>query len=160
MTSFTLSKSNSTFLNRKTFRIFVSALLLFWILGFAILPLFHNSSMIVIFPFLKKFYSEFCHQIDYKTINIFGYKLLVCARCTGIYLGGFAASVYFIFKKRSIDLNKKIFYAITLIMLADVFFTTFGIYNYSKVIAFSTGLFFGCLVFVYILTLLDNFLYD
>ncbi len=160
MTSISLSKSNITFFNRKTFRIFVSALLLFWILGFAILPLFHSSSIIVLFPFLKKIYSEFCHQIDYKTINLFGYKLLVCARCTGIYIGGFISSVYFIFRKTNIELNKKIFYTAALLMLTDVIFTTLGIYNYSKAIAFSTGLFFGSVVFVYILTLLDNFLYD
>ncbi len=122
--------------------------------------LFHNSSIIVLFPFLKKIYSEFCHQIDYKTINIFGYKLLVCARCTGIYLGGFISSVYFIFRKTNIKLNKKLFYGVALLMLGDVLFTTFGVYDYSKVIAFSTGLLFGCIVFVYILTLLDNFLYD
>ncbi len=160
MTSLSLSKTNLTFINRKLFKVFAAILLLLWIAGFAVLPLFHNSSVIILYPFLNKFYSEVCHQIDYKTLHIFGYKLLVCARCTGIYVGAFFSSVYFIFGKRDFNLNKKLFYAATIILLSDVFFSTVGIYNYSKAISFATGLFFGSIVFVYILTLIDNFLFD
>ncbi len=160
MTSFSLTNSNQIYINKKIFRIFVSVLLLCWILGFAILPFFHNYSVIIIFPFLKKFYSEFCHQVDYKTINLFGYKLFVCARCTGIYIGSFILSIYFIFVKKNFDLNKNLFYAAAFIMLGDVFCSTTGVYTYSKAISFTTGLFFGSVVFVYILALIDNYLFD
>ena len=160
MTSITSVKPYPLSFKQLLFRIFVTALILLWILGFALLPLFHDTQMIVLFPFLKKIYSEFCHQLDYKTLNIFGYNLLVCSRCTGIYIGAFVISFVFIFLKNKIELNKKLFYSVSLILLTDVVLSTFGVYDYSKSIAFITGLFFGSVSFAYILTLIDNFLFN
>ncbi len=160
MTSISLVKPKLFFINRRIFKILVSVLLLLWILGIALLPLFHKSQLIILFPFLKKIYSEFCHQVNYKTINIFGYSLLVCSRCTGIYTGAFISSIALIFMKKNFELNKKLFYTVAIVLLLDVLCSTIGIYDYSKTIAFATGLFFGSVVFAYILTLIDKFLYN
>ncbi len=154
-----LFENKQPYFNRKLFRILFASIILIWIIGFSFLSIFHYSSIVVLFPFLKKFYSQFCHQVDYKTIDFLGYKLLVCARCSGIYLGTFISSFYFIFSTKYFSLNKKIIFVVSAIIFSDVIFTTMNLYNYSQPIAFTTGLLFGSVVFVYILTSLENFLY-
>lgn len=42
-------------------------------------------------------------------------------------------------------------------LLTDVFFTTIKIYNYSQILAFSTGILFGIVLSLVILSELENF---
>jgi len=37
--------------------------------------------------FLYRIYSQVCHQDPSRSFHLFGYKLGVCSRCTGIYAG-------------------------------------------------------------------------
>jgi len=41
-------------------------------------------------------------------------------------------------------------------MLIDVLFSSFEVYSYSKAISLSTGLFFGSVVFIYILLSIEK----
>jgi len=51
----------------------------------------------------------------------------------------------------------KIFLIISSVpMLIDVLFSSFGVYNYINIISFSTGLFFGSVVFIYILLSIEK----
>ncbi len=148
----------SDFISRKrAFRIFLMASLILWCLGFSFDSLFHGTVAAgITYPFLKKIFHIVCHQLDEKTFNVNGAKLFVCARCTGIYLGALIASLASLFYIKKISLNIKLLYISMIPMLIDVGATTFKIYSYSKPLAFATGLFFGSVVFVYILTAIEN----
>jgi len=109
-----------------------------------------DGHLILALPFLQKTYSLVCHQEINKLISWDGLHTLTCARCTGIYLGLLFSSTMVLFR-----LPKKIhpikFLLIAAIpMMADVVFYTFGVYPYSKVIAFSTGLLLGSIGFFYL----------
>lgn len=43
-------------------------------------------------------------------------------------------------------------------MFADILFYTIGLYEYSKIVAFGTGLFLGSISFPYILNEFENYL--
>ncbi|MGE5352198.1 MAG: DUF2085 domain-containing protein [Acidobacteriota bacterium] len=104
------------------------------------------------------FYSHVCHQIAEKTIFIMGRPLFVCSRCFGIYAGLFLASfitLFVSFKKR---LQKKYLIYAGIPMLLDVILYSVNIYNYSKIIAFLTGLLLGSVGFFYILGAFEKFI--
>jgi hypothetical protein len=44
------------------------------------------------------------------------------------------------------------------LILADILLYSLGLYGYSKIIAFGTGLFSGSVTFIYILNELENYL--
>lgn len=76
---------------------------------------------------------------------------MVCSRCAGIYAGGLFASLL-LFYSLEIKSRKliQLFIAASALMLIDVAGSTFGVYHYSKSLAFSTGLFFGLIVGIFI----------
>jgi uncharacterized membrane protein len=90
-----------------------------------------------------------CHQQPQKILTIGGVETMVCARCTGIYIGMFLSSVIFLFKDFSRDFDVKFLIFSSLPMLLDVIMYSCGIYSYSKATAFLTGLFFGSIGFLY-----------
>lgn len=150
------SYSKNIFLLRLVF--FLSILL--WLIGLGFHSIFYKSeSAAVISPFLKLCYSHVCHQLDSKTFSINGYKLFVCARCTGIYFGAFFASFLslFIKLKNEHNINYLVYFSLPLIF--DVIFTTFNLYSYSKLLAMSTGILFGSIIFIYILETIENSIY-
>ena len=152
------SQKIAGFISRKrAFRIFLMVSLFAWCFGFSFNSLFNGTIEAgITYPFLKKIFHIVCHQLDEKTFTINGAKLLVCARCTGIYLGGLASSITSVFYIRRFSLRIKLLYISMLPMLIDVAATSFKIYNYSKPLAFSTGIFFGSVVFIYILSAIEN----
>jgi len=148
---------NRFFTSRIFIRIifFISAAL--WCIGFlsgALLP--DSAYAIIASPFLKKIYGAVCHQHIEKTFLINGHYFLVCARCTGIYFGALLISLLSIFTFRKLPGRMNLLYLSALPMLIDVASTTMGIYQYSKIIALITGLFFGSAVFAYILASIEN----
>jgi len=76
--------------------------------------------------------------------------MLVCARCAGIYFGALITSLS-IFSLRSVRLNEKLLLMTLLFLCADVLLVTIGIYNYSKMVSFTTGLLFGGSVYAYLM---------
>lgn len=140
-----------------TLRIFIFFLLLFWCLGIVSNLLISNPVYAAISqPILKKVYGTVCHQIEAKTFSINGHKFFVCARCTGIYLGALIFSFVSLFYFPKMNWGLKLLYLSMLPMLLDVFLTWIGAYNYIKFLSFSTGLFFGSVVFIYILAAIEN----
>ena len=143
--------------NKKVLRTIIFLSLLIWCFGFSFNLLFGNSiESAIAYPFLKKIYHTVCHQLDEKTFSINGEKLLVCARCTGIYLGALISSIASLIFIRNISIKMKLLYFSMIPMLIDVLSTTLGVYTYSKELAFFTGLFFGSVVFIYILAAIEN----
>lgn len=108
-----------------------------------------DSNILKFYPFIKQAYSTVCHQNSEKVIHTSCGTTLVCARCTGIYSGVFLISfISIITPFRKAPHIKYLYYA-ALPMLFDVISTTMNLYNYSKTIAFLTGLFFGSVLFLY-----------
>jgi uncharacterized membrane protein len=148
---------NRFFTSRISIRIILFIIAALWCLGFlsgALLP--DSVYAIIASPFLKKIYGAVCHQHIEKTFLINGHYFLVCARCTGIYLGALFISFISIFILRKLPNRMNLLYISTFPMLIDVALTTTGIYHYSKIIALFTGLFFGSAVFAYILGSIEN----
>lgn len=130
-------------------RISLLLFLLAWILGFTTPAIFDFSLLTNLL--ISKFYSPVCHQISEKSFELFGTHLLVCARCTGIYLGAFFMIALTLFKKpSSFNLNLKWFVIPSALLLIDVLASTAGIYSYSKLSAFGSGIFFGFVVLNFI----------
>ncbi|NOX17003.1 MAG: DUF2085 domain-containing protein [Chlorobi bacterium] len=128
----------------------LSFLIFLWIAGFMIefvIPYFGFGAFL--FPFLKNFYGNVCHQQPEKTIAISSHSMLVCARCGGIYFGAFLSSLIILVAKFQKSLPTKYFFIAGVPMLADVLLYSFGVYSYSKTVAFLTGLLLGSAAFLY-----------
>jgi uncharacterized membrane protein len=142
-------------------RILISLLILTWTAGvFAefIIPL--KSGAASLLPFLNIAYSNVCHQNSAKAIAFGVHHSLVCARCSGIYIGASLLSILVIFVNVSLGsaLKRWMPTVIVLPMLADVIFYRAGLYEYSKNAAFFTGLLSGSAGFLYILDAFKNFI--
>jgi uncharacterized membrane protein len=141
------------------FRFCVFFVLAVWfILIFAewLVPL--NEHFLFIIPLLKKTFSLVCHQQEQKLIISGIYHSLVCSRCAGIYFGLLFTSgiSLFIQVKNSPDI-KFLSYALVP-MLADIFCYSVGIYTYSRIIAFITGLFLGSTGFLYFYSAINQYI--
>ncbi len=144
-------------LNKRVLRELIFTAVFIWCMGFTSQSLFSGSGFAVIsYPFLKKIYGTVCHQLDVKTFSFLGHKLFVCARCTGIYLGALFMSLLSLFLFPKLKLGLNLLYASVLPVIFDVLMSSFHIYTYSKYVAFLTGLFFGSVVFIYILETVEN----
>ncbi len=137
-------------------RIIIFFLILIWCLGF-LSPIFFKelNYLVITYPFSKRIYSIVCHQITSKTFIINGERLLVCARCSGIYIGALFSSLISLFYSSKIIKNINLFLYSIILLTLDVFFSSAGIYHYSKLLAFLTGIFFGSVSFLYILNAIE-----
>jgi uncharacterized membrane protein len=129
-----------------------------WFLGLSFPIIFSSSEFIILSPFIKKAYSNICHQESYKVIAIGGKQFLVCARCLGIYTGVLIFSFVSIFVKIIPKHIIRLIIISVMLIFADILFYTTGLYEYSKIIGFGTGLFSGSVTFIYILNEFDNYL--
>jgi uncharacterized membrane protein len=137
----------------RTLRIFLALLLLLWCTGFA-LPILVNEGFAAVSGLvLSGLYSPVCHQAAEKSFSAGGLNFLVCARCTGIYTGALIISIIVLFVR---PVKVKYLIPAALLMGADVLSVNAGLYNYSKIIAFSTGLLLGLSLFPYILSALEK----
>jgi uncharacterized membrane protein len=158
----TASIKTSTQFNQETknkiliLKLFIISLLTVWMSGLLI-PIITNIKNPLISYVINKVYSTVCHQENFKCISYEGHQMLVCARCTGIYFGAFIAAMVemrFIFS----ELPLKILFASTIPILFDVFLSTTGVYEYSQMFAFITGIIFGFVVYLFIIKELENFI--
>ena len=132
------------------FRLTIFILLLLWTLGILYYFLFTQANNLLAEFFFANLYSTLCHQQSEKCISIGSAHMLVCARCAGIYFGALFTSLS-ILTLRSVRLNEKLLFTTLLFLCADVFLVTAGIFNYSKMISFTTGLLFGGSVYAYLM---------
>ena len=133
------------------YRIFLFVILLVWCSGIFFNYIIHiNGNLIIAYPVVNKMYALVCHQQHDKLLHFWFGDTLVCSRCTGIYLGLLLLAFVFVFYSfRKIPDIKYLVY-LSLPMAADVLFSSLGIYNYSKTIAFATGFLFGSAGFLYL----------
>ena len=132
------------------YRSIIFFLLLIWFLGIFFQYFINlDDRLLFLYPFINKSYSLVCHQHENKLISFSGIHSLVCARCTGIYAGLLAASFISLFVNFKRPVRLKLFILLSLPMLTDVISYSFGIYNYSRTIAFMTGILFGSAGFSY-----------
>ena len=142
----------------KFLRIILLLFLLIWIPGI-LSPCLNINSLNSIYPFQKMLYSNICHQDVNKSFTCNDIPFLVCARCTGIYFGAFISAVVILILSIKLKFKTKFLYLLSIPMLLDVLYYSFGIYPYNKFIASSTGLLFGSSIFLYILSTLEYLLF-
>ncbi|MDY0083960.1 MAG: DUF2085 domain-containing protein [Ignavibacteriaceae bacterium] len=135
--------------------LFVSSAI--WLTGI-ISPCFDNELFRAAYPFQKQFYSAVCHQNINKSFICGNIHYLVCARCSGIYFGTALTSFVVIFINRSFKIKTKLLILFSLPLIADVLLTTINIYDYNKILSAITGFLFGSIVFLYILSAIENLL--
>lgn len=131
-------------------RLIILLTLSLWMLGIFIewfIPFVPHLS--ILFPFLERSYSLVCHQQQSKLLGESMYHSLVCSRCAGIYVGLFISSLVSLIIANYKEPSQKLIIFASVPMLADVFLYSIGVYNYSKYLAFSTGLLLGSVGFLY-----------
>ncbi len=138
------------------FIIFIIAVI--WFTGL-ISPCIKNNFLHSFYPYLKLGYSTVCHQNVDKSFTCENGTFLVCARCTGIYMGVLISSLIILIPQITIKIKTWQLILFSLPMLADVIFYSIGLYQYNKIIAAITGILFGSAVFLYILGAIENSLY-
>jgi len=104
-------------------------------------------------------YSKVCHQNMSKSFVCNDIPLLVCARCTGIYFGSAITSLVFLFFFKTIILKTRYLLIFSTPVLIDVISISLKIYPYNKIISSGTGFLFGSVVFIYILSGIENLLF-
>lgn len=149
-----INKSGSVNLKLNTIKLLLLVFLIIWIIGFLQPIIWSNSNLLLNFS-IDRIYSNVCHQQDNKCIRIAETKMLVCTRCAGIYFGALV-SLFFTFFRSTPDLKFSIFILSTIPLLLDVLLTNLNLYNYSQPIAFSTGLIFGSVVCLFLLSEIEN----
>lgn len=100
-----------------------------------------------------------CHQNTYKSFTCNNIPLLVCARCSGIYLGAFLISILVLISNIKLNVKTKYLIMFSLPMLIDVILLSLRFYNCNKMISAFTGFLFGSVVFIYILSGIENLLF-
>lgn len=122
-----------------------------WILFIFSEPVFFSNKVrLIAYPFAKKGLNLICHQQQSKLIEFGSYHTLLCARCTGIYVGVLFGLMISFFTSVDLKINHKLFTTSVFLMLLDILFYDYlSIYHYNKIIAFLTGLFLGSTVFNY-----------
>ena len=129
--------------------------LMIWTIGFIQPALLTQNNSLTDY-FLTRIYSRVCHQESSKCIMIASENMLVCARCTGIYLGALGTSLLFVIHSIP-TLRIKVLLIASLPLLLDVCCTSMGVYKYSQIIAVITGLAFGGIVYLFLISELENF---
>ena len=143
----------------KNIRLTIFGIILLWNFGNFIQALaLLNHNFLFAYPILKPTYHLVCHQETAKLVHIFGTTTLLCARCTGIYIGGLLGAFTLLFYRGNINFPTKYLLYSSLPMFLDVGLVMFGVYKYSKTIAFLTGILLGSVGIVYLIELIEKFL--
>ena len=137
-------------------RFFLLLILALWITGF-LLPVITNNDNPFVNFLLKRIYSPICHQENSKCISIGDGKMLVCARCAGIYFGTFITAIISLLITLPF-VSKKILMIAILPLITDVLLTSIGIYNYSQFLSFMTGIIFGIVIYLFTIIELEKFI--
>ncbi len=130
------------------------SILIIWIIGF-LQPLLLTQTNSLTNYLLAKTYSRVCHQESSKCILIGNESMLVCARCAGIYFGALITGLLFLFN-RIPELKIKLLVIASIPLLLDVCLIFLGAYKYSQTIALTTGLAFGSIIYLFLLSELEN----
>jgi len=89
------------------------------------------------------FFSPLCHQMPERSFEFFGYKLAVCQRCSGIYLGLFIGSLLLINVDRNEKSRRNYALVACIPLCVDFLLARLNIWSGVAMIRFATGLLFG-----------------
>jgi len=102
-------------------------------------------------------YNPFCHQLESRSLHLLGYKLGVCARCTGVYLGFLLGAVgYPLFRRLdSQKMPSKWFLIAGILPLAlDGTTQLVGLRESTNMLRLVTGLLFGSVISPYLVVVI------
>jgi uncharacterized membrane protein len=150
---------NHLIIKQRLLRLVIFFFAAFWVIGI-ISPCFNFEFTRVLYPFLKQCYATVCHQNAVKSFTCNNIFFLVCARCTGIYAGTLISAFILMFYSKQFIFKTKYLIMLSLPMLLDVILLNLGAYNYNHLISALTGLLFGSSVFLYILSAIENLLFN
>ena len=137
--------------------IFLVFVLTAWCAGF-LLPLYlpEIAGNNLFYQFFKLCYSHVCHQNEEASFYINGSHILVCARCSGIYLGALVVLILLLFKRTGMNLSLLPLLLFSFPLIIDAVAVRLHIYTYSKFNAFITGILFGSIFIIYIFETIIN----
>ena len=149
---------NTSFkLSRIQFRLLLFAGISLWTSAIFIHSIQLYSPILIIFSDL--FFSNLCHQNPDKTFECGSGLLLVCARCFGIYTGALLSSLILVFSKKTVKWNLVPLVVTSIPIFLDVLLVNLSVYKYSQIMAYITGMLFGSIAFIYILSVIENTFY-
>ncbi|HLX12011.1 MAG TPA: DUF2085 domain-containing protein [Bacteroidota bacterium] len=91
-----------------------------------------------------RFFSTICHQFDERSLHLFGFKLAVCARCSGIYFGFLVGAIIFPISPKSFSAHGRFWLIVSVTpMSLDVLLSVAGIHGANIATRLTSGLFFG-----------------
>lgn len=135
-------------MNPKILRIVILLVSILWIAGF-LSPLYiHQTGITQIF--IKRLYAPVCHQLTDRCLDMGHGHFLVCARCTGIYIGwtlGIGISLSGYVRKARLSSQWLLYAAVPIVL--DIIFYHAGLYPYQKSVAFLTGFLTGGIISVF-----------
>lgn len=138
------------------FRSIVFLVILFWCIGFSLKVLTNGSTFSIASSIiLNFFYNNVCHQEATRIISFNGFSFLVCARCSGIYIGALISSLFILITFKKIKIPSMIFLTASVILLLDVIINNLILNFYSKISAFLTGILFGAVCFLIIINSIE-----
>ncbi|MBA4250176.1 MAG: hypothetical protein C0442_00415 [Chlorobiaceae bacterium] len=133
-----------------------------WLFGIFSSSILGESSFGLLANFYLSFlYSKVCHQADHKSFMLGVDQLLVCSRCTGIYIGVFFSLIISLFVSK--NFSKKmlmIIYLAVFILLLDVLVNNYFLTNYFKISAFISGFIFAFLISLFSINYFKKESYD
>ncbi len=98
------------------------------IVGYPFLMSTGNPTLQTIAGFIHLAYKITCHQLPERSIFLFGYPMVVCARCFAIYAACLAGCLIFPFVKKRLKIWSLKYYIIFCIPMAiDGFAQLFGV---------------------------------
>ena len=130
-----------------------------WCIAIVAAPVLHAYGGPVVRSIANGLYFGFakiCHQIDGRSLHVFGEKFGVCVRCTSIYFSFLAGLLYYPFVRslKSIKVPDKrwLLFGIVL-MVIDAFLNDLGIHQSGDTTRVVTGSIAGFVLAFYILPL-------
>ncbi len=97
-------------------------------------------------------FSGLCHQIPERSFSIWGYKLGVCSRCTGIYIGLLLGSLFHPLLKPKKTMPPRWLLVASIVPLAlDGASQLLGLRESSNMLRLATGLVFGIVIPQYLI---------
>ena len=102
--------------------------------------------MFDIIDFFNRLFSHVCHQMPDRSISflVFSGKSILCARCTGMYLGllfGITLAI-FALKINNTQILKMLFFSIS-ILIIEMIIENIVVLTFGNVARFMTGISFG-----------------
>ncbi|NOZ61823.1 MAG: DUF2085 domain-containing protein [Calditrichaeota bacterium] len=100
------------------------------------------------------FFSKVCHQMASRSFFIFGHQLAVCSRCTGIYFGFFASTLFFfllIKMKKFSHISPRVLLVAVFALIFDFAVGFTGVGNNTMTSRFVTGFLTGAIALFFVL---------